>query len=112
MPTTNPTIVPIQKIGPAEDRSAWKARSNASSSGLLNTRNSPGSAARSACSHGGEIGARLQLDDPELDRDVPQMIRVAGQQRGEGALAHHHGAVGHEIGAERIAADDPHRAGR
>ena len=60
--------------------------------------------------HGGEISPGLQLDHPELDRDEFQKIRVAGQQRRVGALAHHHGAVGHEIGAQRIAADDPHGA--
>ncbi len=29
MPTTKPTIVPMAKIGPADDTSAWNARSKA-----------------------------------------------------------------------------------
>src|SRR4051812_49936761 len=45
----NPTNVPIQKIGPAEERSAWKSRSNATSCGLVRTRTSLGKAAASAC---------------------------------------------------------------
>ncbi len=49
MPTTKPTSVPIQKIGPAEERSAWKVVSNAMSCGFVKTRTSFGRAAASAC---------------------------------------------------------------
>ena len=59
--------------------------------------------------HGGDVGAGLGLDHAELDRQCRGIVAIAGQEPGECPIAHHHGAVAHEIGAEREAADDMHR---
>ena len=66
MPTTKPTTVPIQKIGPADETSAWKSRSKATSWALVMTARPPAAPCRARL-HARRVVARRHLDDAGFD---------------------------------------------